>query len=195
MHSATSVERHTMRRGYRILKDSDYAYFVTMTVVEWLPVFASAPYGDLITVSLRYVRAHKSVQVNAYVIMPSHMHLILRPEPGINLSDVLRDFKRHTSRAISALLLAEGQHDVLRIMGAARPHGKGRESARFRVWQEGSHPEAICSQQFFRQKLEYIHNNPVKKGLVDRPEDWGHSSARNYVLGDDSVLEIDCVPL
>jgi len=185
-----------MPGGYRILSDANYAYFVTTTIVEWLPVFVSPPYYDIIIDSLKYVRTHKGVQLNAYVIMPTHLHLILWPEPEVNLSNILRDFKRYTSRAISAQLEAERRRHFLSILAAAKRRGKGRDSAQYRVWQEGSHPEAIYTEPFFRQKLEYVHNNPVKQGFVSLPEHWLHSSARNYLLGDDdSVIQVDRVPL
>jgi putative transposase len=184
-----------MPGSYRIFSGTNYAYFATCTIVEWLPVFVWRPYFNLIIESLKHLRTHKGVQLNAYVIMPTHLHLILWPNPGINLSDVLRDFKRYTSRAISTQLEADHRHHFLRIMAAAKPTGKGRETARYRVWQEGSHPEAIYSETFFRQKLEYTHNNPVEQGFVALPEHWLYSSARNYVLGDHSIIEVDLLPL
>ncbi|HEY5614884.1 MAG TPA: transposase, partial [Bacteroidota bacterium] len=61
----------------------------------------------------------------------------------------------------------------------------------YKVWQQGSHPEAITSQKFFVQKLNYIHENPVRKGYVEKPEHWVYSSARNYFLGDDTIIKID----
>jgi REP element-mobilizing transposase RayT len=67
----------------------------------------------------------------------------------------------------------------------------GREGAEYRVWQEGFHPEALFTLEFALQKINYLHNNPVRKGLVDTPEHWRYSSARNYLLNDDSVMEID----
>jgi len=69
-----------------------------------------------------------------------------------------------------------------------------KSKSQHQVWQEGFHPQAITAEDMLRQKLEYIHYNPVRIGLVDRPEDWRYSSARNY-LGQDGVLEIDSVEL
>ena len=51
--------------------------------------------------------------------------------------------------------------------------------------------EVIRSEKWFFQKLNYIHNNPVKAGLVEMPEDWSYSSGRNYINGDHSVIKID----
>lgn len=65
-----------------------------------------------------------------------------------------------------------------------------KERGENKIWQEGYHPEAIKSTPFFAQKLDYIHDNPVKKGFVVQPEHWKYSSARNYLLGDDRLIVI-----
>jgi REP element-mobilizing transposase RayT len=70
--------------------------------------------------------------------------------------------------------------------------GRGNE---VQVWREGYHPEAIFTQKFFRQKLDYLHDNPVRKGFVDTPEHWLYSSARQYVNGDVGMMEIDMLAL
>jgi hypothetical protein len=66
-----------------------------------------------------------------------------------------------------------------------------KERGQNKIWQEGYHPVAIKSKTFFNEKLDYIHYNPVKKGFVEKPEHWKYSSARNYLLGDDSLIVID----
>jgi putative transposase len=76
------------------------------------------------------------------------------------------------------------------FLTAARRVGKGNI---FKIWQSGSHPEAITTRDFFFQKLNYIHNNPVRKGYVARPEHWLYSSARNYLLNDQAILAVDMV--
>ena len=63
----------------------------------------------------------------------------------------------------------------------------------FQVWQEGFHPQLIQSEEMLLQKIVYIHQNPIKRGLVDRPEEWRYSSARNFICGDSSVIEIDAL--
>ena len=92
-----------MPNPYRVFKDDNYAYFVTCTIVDWLPVFTAEPYCQIILDSLAFIREHKATQLNAYVLMPTHLHAILWPAKGVFLSDILRDFKRHTSKAISQL--------------------------------------------------------------------------------------------
>jgi REP element-mobilizing transposase RayT len=90
-----------MKNSYRIFTDKNYAYFVTWTVVDWLPLFAESAYRQIVLDSLNFLRAQKHTQLNAFVVMSSHIHAVLWPDDGISLSDVTRDFKRFTSRKIS----------------------------------------------------------------------------------------------
>ena len=71
---------------------------------------------------------------------------------------------------------------------AALEDGRGNN---FKVWQTGFHPIYIVSDKFFWEKLDYIHYNPVRKGLVRRPEQWQYSSARNYILDDHTIIEVE----
>ena len=88
---------------------------------------------------------------------------------------MLRDFKRHTSRAISREATKQGRDDYVQAFAAARSSFRSGR-AEYQVWQEGSHPEAIYDDDFARQKIEYIHNNPVKAGLAGKAEEWPYSS-------------------
>jgi putative transposase len=170
-----------MPRSYRTARDAHYAYFITCSVVDWIPLFGSAPYRQIVLDSLSYLREHKSTELNAFVVMSTHLHCVLWPHQGVSVSDVLRDFKRHTSRAISREAVKQGHNEYLDAFAAARSTFRGGR-AEYLVWQEGSHPEAIYDDEFARQKIEYIHNNPAKAGLVGKAEEWPHSSARAYLL-------------
>ncbi|MFQ6114904.1 MAG: hypothetical protein ACE5NG_12620 [bacterium] len=86
---------------------------------------------------------------------------------------------------------AYGQKLFLHVFKKAAEREKGKRD--YKVWQDEYHPQIIYTDQVCRQKLEYMHNNPVVKGFVDTPEYWLYSSARNYILGDDSVLKGDPV--
>lgn len=174
-------------RPYAITPDAKL-YFCTDTIVGWQYVFASPEFFQAIVESLKYCRKEKGLRIHGYVIMPNHVHSIVSSGEK-NLSEILRDYKRHTSRKISSLLLEVGNRKLAQYFStAAQLAAKGNE---YKIWQSGSHAEAILSEEFFRQKLDYIHQNPVRKGFVARPEDWLHSSARNYYLDDDSVMTID----
>ena len=166
-----------------------HLYFVTTTIVEWQNVFTSVPYFEILIESLKYCIAHKGLHLHGYVIMLNHAHYILSTDEGKNLSDIMRDLNTYTSRKVTALLKEEGKSRLLQVFKeAAAFDGRGNE---YKVWQEGFHPIAVETEHFAIQKLTYLHDNPVRKGYVDQPEHWRYSSARNYLLGDDSVIAVE----
>jgi len=180
---------HRLRR-YRIAEKGLQPHFITWTVEEWLPVFVSDSYCQLITDSLEYCRQQKGLLVHAYVVMPTHVHAVISAEPGTDLSEILRDSRKHTSKEIVRQVRADGLtlFDWV-FRDAARK--AGRPAGAYKVWQDGFHPETLESEKFFLQKLEYLHNNPVRKGLVGKPEYWWHSSAGSYILREEGPLELD----
>ena len=123
--------------------------------------------------------------------MSSHLHAILWPEIGVDLSDVTRDFKRFTSRKLSREAERQNATDVLKVFEKARSENRAQDVSQYQVWQEGSHPEVIFTEKFARQKLDYIHMNPVRAGLVETPEQWLYSSAPAYLLGEETYPPTD----
>jgi REP element-mobilizing transposase RayT len=119
--------------------------------------------------------------------MINHIHAIISHESYDQIPNIVRDFKRYTAKEIKNYL--SGMGEFSQLFWVKIFHSK--EPGQNKIWQEGYHPIAVKSQEFFDQKLAYIHNNPVKKGFVAKPEDWKYSSARNYLLGDDSLIAID----
>lgn len=172
-----------MSRSYRVFTNNHYAYFITWTLVGWVHLFDKVSYRQIVLDSLNYLRTEKKTQLNAFVIMSSHIHAILWPEIDVNLSDVTRDFKRFTSRKISKEAEKQNATEVLKIFKKARNENRSQDVSTYQVWQEGSHPEAIFTEKFARQKMDYIHMNPVKAGLVETADEWLYSSARAYLLG------------
>jgi REP element-mobilizing transposase RayT len=164
-------------------------YYTTTTIVGWEHVFAGFPYFDAILDSLRFCISNKGLHLHAYVIMPNHAHYILSADEGKSLSDIMRDFNTHTSREITRLLEADSRIELLKVfVDAAAQDGRGNK---YKVWQDGYHPIALATPDFAAQKLNYLHDNPVRKGYVDRPEHWRYSSARNYLLGDESMIKVE----
>jgi putative transposase len=180
-----------MANRYRVFSEQNCAYFVTCTVVEWLPVFARDEYRRIALDALAFLRAQKHTELNAFVIMPTHFHAILWPEEGTNLSGVLRDFKRFTSRGISREAKRLGETDILERFTTARQRGRAQDVSQYQVWQEGSHPEMIYSLDFARRKIDYIHDNPVRAGLSGSALDWLYSSAKAYFLGEETYPPTD----
>ena len=170
--------------------DSTKAYFLTISVVGWIDVFIRKSYKMTLINSLQYCQREKGLVIFGYCIMPSHLHLIARAEGKDSLSDILRDFKKFTSKAIVQQIHNEDESRrewMLKYFKEAGENLKGITN--FKFWQDGNHAEIISSNKFFDEKLDYIHNNPVEELIVEKPEDYLFSSARNY-SGLDSYLEI-----
>jgi REP element-mobilizing transposase RayT len=134
---------------------------------------------------LEYCRSNKGLNVFGWVILDNHLHAVLRaPE----LSGVLRDLKSFTAKALLEQIKLEGRNWLLNQLSYYRnPH----KPTQHQIWQEGSHPQLVNSDVVMQQKLEYIHNNPVKRGLVALPEHWRYSSAHEYLPGATPVLRCD----
>jgi REP element-mobilizing transposase RayT len=143
--------------------------------VGWLPVFTRPEAVQIVLDSWRFLIAEKGMKLFGYVILENHLHFIASaPE----LANAVKSFKMYTARKIVDLLQANGADVLLKQMKSMkRPHKMDSE---FQVWDEGSHPKKISNDEMMLQKLEYSHNNPVKRGYVDEPTHWRYSSARNY---------------
>jgi REP element-mobilizing transposase RayT len=180
-----------MTNSYRVFADKHYPYFVTWTLVDWLPLFGKPAYRQIVLDALNYLRTNKHTQLNAFVVMSSHVHAILWPDDGINLSYITRDFKRFTSRKISREAERQGEKELLLSFRNARNENRAQDISTYQVWQEGSHPEAIYSEKFAQQKIDYIHLNPVRAGLVKTADEWTYSSARAYLVGEETYPPTD----
>ncbi|WP_025741030.1 REP-associated tyrosine transposase [Aquimarina pacifica] len=159
----------------------DTAYFITITVVGWIDVFTRVKQKYVITDSLRYCQEYKGLEIYAYCIMPSHIHMLCKAREGIILSDIIRDFKKFTSKKIIQTVkeYPESRREwLLDYFGTSCEHLKRNQQ--YKVWQDGYHAEIANSNWFIQQKIKYIHNNPVKDKIVAYPEDYIFSSARNY---------------
>lgn len=164
-----------MRSRYAI-NEEQYAHFVTATVVEWLPIFTTGACCEILVRSMIHCREKKGMLIHAWVILDNHFHAILA---GPALADSIRDLKRFTARALLAQIQAEGREWLLNQLSFYRAAHK--TASDHQVWQEGVHPKAIVSDEMMQQKLAYIHENPVKRGLVACPEHWRFSSAHEWM--------------
>ncbi len=153
-------------------------YFVTLTVVDWIDVFSRQDYSDELIKNLHYCQKNKCLEVFAYVVMTSHVHLVCRRTEGL-LSDLLRDFKSYTAKRIITQIIDNPQESRKKwLMQSFAYHAKVQEqNAEYMFWQKTNHPTAILSQYVFRQKMDYIHNNPVVAGIVTDPSCYHYSSA------------------
>jgi putative transposase len=177
-----------MSRSYKIV-DPEGIYFITFATVEWIDVFTRPKYKDLLIESLKYCIEKKSLIVYSYVIMTNHIHLIASSD-GPDLSGIIRDFKKFTSKAMIKALQdpLESRKDwMLRIFSDAGKSNSNNEYYQF--WRQDNHPIELYSNEVIDQKIDYIHNNPVEEGIVDNPEDYIYSSARDYA-GTKGILDI-----
>jgi REP element-mobilizing transposase RayT len=164
---------------YQITQDGAL-YFITMSIVDWLPVFVSEAACKIVTDSLNYCHDHKGLRINAYVIMPTHFHGIVfggKFDPE-GLKATLTDFRKFTGRRLCDYCA----HHMPRCFEEVFVRESGRDRDR-RFWQATLHPEQITSEAFWRQKADYLHDNPCRKGLVARAQYWRFSSA-SYWLTD-----------
>ena len=176
-------------KHFKIYPDSTQIYFSTCSIVGWLCVFKEESYFQIIINSLKYCIENKGLILLGYVIMLNHIHLLTSNAPDTTLSDIMRDFKRFTSVRIAEQLEVDNEKLFLYVFKKA---GTGRrKSQNYKIWQDEYRPEGIYSEKWLRQKLTYIHENPVKKGFVINPKDWKYSSARNWLRDDNSLIDID----
>lgn len=179
------------RQGYAI-RNQEGLYFLTFTIVKWIDVFSRQVYRDILLDSLAYCRKEKGLSLKAYVIMSNHIHIIARAENG-NLSDVVRDFKSFTSKKILHEIEhgTESRKDWLLHMFAFKAKYNKRNE-KYQLWVQENHPEGLESNAFIEQKLNYIHQNPVRAGLVEEPWHYKYSSAADY-SGGKGLIEIDLI--
>ena len=177
-----------MRSRYQIINNSG-VYFITSTIIEWIPVFTKREYFDIIVQSLSYCRQNKGLKLFAYVVMDNHVHFIASAD---KLSQIVKDFKSFTAREIIKTAKIDGRKWLLNQFEYYKKNYKN--DSEYQVWQEGFHPQMIMEEEVFRQKVEYTHNNPVKRGFVDQAEHWVYSSSRNYYTGD-GCIEIDLIEI
>ena len=155
---------------------TDDAYFVTFTIVGWIDIFTRKKYCTTILESWQFCRERKGLKVFEYVIMPSHIHAIMQAE---NLSDVIRDFKAFTAKAIIKQIQENEQESRKDwLLHLFRYHAKyQKQNEEFQFWQKTNHPIILDNAEIFQQKANYIWQNPVVAGYVTDAESWRYSSA------------------
>ena len=169
-----------MSEKYKIY-DKDKAYFVTMTVVNWIDVFTRKNHKLKIIESLKYCQKNKGLIIFAWVLMPSHLHMVVRADGDLTLSEILRDFKKHTAKEIIAQIKQEPESRRAWLLKEFETAGRDLKRIKYyKFWQDGNHPKEINTNHFLNEKVNYIHMNPVEEMLVEYPENYLYSSARNY---------------
>ena len=159
--------------------EKEKAYFVTFTIIEWIKILQDDSFKMIIVNAIKYYQNNRGVIIYSYCIMPNHVHLILQSNGEETVSEVLRDLKKFTSKEIIRKLKENESNEP--ILKKFKQAGYGlRRIKNYKVWIDGNHAKVLFSNYFIRQKVNYIHNNPVKAGIVENPVDYLFSSARNY---------------
>jgi len=167
---------------YRFYSDGS-VFFVTFSIVEWLPVFVSEQASKIVTDSLNFCHRSKGLRINAYVIMPTHFHGIFFHESfdAKPLESALTDFRTFTGRHICDF--CEQHMPQCYCETSRKAAGEDRKR---RCWQPSRHPVLVETESFWRTKFDYLHENPCRKGLVTRADYWRFSSA-SYWLSEGTI--------
>ncbi|MDO5971366.1 transposase [Flavivirga aquimarina] len=166
-------------------------YFVSFATVYWLDVFIRQVYFNVLAESIDYCRKEKGMELYAYCFMPSHIHLMFRSSDERPM-ELLRDFKKHTAKKVIETIgnnSRESRKEWLLCM-FERAGKKQGNVTKYQFWQHHNKPIELWSEKVIKQKIDYIHNNPVESGFVTSAIDWKYSSAKNF-QEDHSILEID----
>ena len=151
----------------RVSKElKDEIYFVTFTVKDWIYIFNKSGCFEILEKSFVYCQKQKGLKIYAFVFMLNHLHFIGSAQ---DLGDVIRDLKKYTSKEFKKYIQKYEPHLFKLFI----------KKGKYQFWQKTNCPKIIETDYFFNQKMDYIHNNPVKKGYVENPEDWRWSSCSN----------------
>jgi len=167
--------------------DSDGLYFVSMSVVGWIDVFTRRDYQEILIDSLKYCQKNKNLKLYCYCIMPSHLHFITYSVGG-ELSNTLRDMKSFTAKELIKAISSNHKESRREwMLNQFEYHGKkSAQKQDMQFWKHDNHPFFLYTNKMIRQKVDYIHMNPVEAGFVNQPNEWRMSSAN-----EESPIKLD----
>jgi len=161
------------------------ARFVTFCTHKKVPFLVTNEFRRIIIETLRGLQADMRFRILAYVIMPEHIHLVIVPEIGSEVGHIVGEIKRQSAIRIHKILIAKNSN-LLTKLAAVRNGYK-----RFACWQRRCYDHNCRTNEKVWEKVNYCHNNPVRRGLVSSPGRWRWSSFRRYQGESDVELEID----
>ena len=172
-----------MSRKYKF-RDNEKLYFVSFSVVYWMDVFIRNDYREIILDSLRHYQEKKGLEVYAYCIMTSHVHLIIGSNQD-KMEGIMRDMKSYCSGKLKITIKENPQESrkAWLVWMMERAGIKNKNNNGFQFWQQHNQPIELFDNEIMQQKLDYIHNNPVEAGFVWEPEGYKYSSAIDYAGG------------
>ncbi len=165
--------------------DTTKPYFITFSVVYWVDVFSRNEYRNIFCDSVAYCQEKKGLELYGWVLMTNHVHMIIGSKGENEISDIVRDLKKYTSVHIVRAIEQNNQESrrdwMLRLFGHAA--GKSPKHDKYMFWQQEYHPIVLDDHEIYQQKLDYIHTNPVRAGIVFEPHHYMYSSAIDYAGG------------
>ncbi len=176
--------------SYRI-KNEEGLYYLTFATVEWIDVFTRKRYKDIVVESLGYCQREKGLELFSWVLMSNHMHLIVRAKSGFRLSGIMRDFKKFTAQRIIKSIQEEPESRRVWLLAEMLKSGAANSKKQtYQLWRNDNHPIELYSNEVINQKVDYIHNNPVEEGIVEKAGDYIYSSAKDFE-GEEGLLELE----
>ena len=172
------------RSRYKIYEPT-HLHFITCTILHWIPIFTRQETTNIIFESLKYLQQNDNLKIYAYVVLENHLHLIASSD---DISMSMRKFKSFTAKRILQYLQKQNVSTILDQLAFYKKAHK--DKAQYQLWQEGIGAKLIQNEDMMIQKINYIHQNPVKRGYVDDATHWRYSSARDY-NGINGLLNIE----
>ena len=160
-------------------------YFVSFAVVDWLDVFTRNAYKDILVDSLTFCQKEKGMEIIAWCIMTNDMHLVFRVAEGLKPENILGDFKRYTSKEVVKAIQEnpkESRKEFL-LEHFEKAGAKASNVSKYQFWRHDNKPIELWSNKVIKEKVDYVHNNPVEEGYVYRAEEYVYSSAIDYAEG------------
>ncbi len=174
------------RSRYKVYEPT-HPHFMTCTILHWLPLFTNKDSVQIIIDSLTHLQKSDNLTIFSYVILENHLHLLAQSD---DITKTMQKFKSYTAYELLKLLQKNNAQTLLNQFAY---HKKAhRTESTYQIWEEGFHPKLIQSDSMMKEKIEYIHYNPVKRGYIEEAEHWRYSSAKDYA-GVDGLLEIERV--
>jgi len=166
--------------------------FITASTYRRAPLSLSDRFRHCFVQRLEEERQELHFLLVGWVLMPEHFHILIRPEPAESTPLVMKGLKEESARRIIKTLRQNLQYPWCRkTLARLRLPSTVHDESHYRLWQRRFYPFNVFSEQKFQEKLDYMHNNPVTRGLVSAPGDRPGSSWRFYFLEDASVLRMD----
>lgn len=171
---------------FNSIHDPTHLYFVTASIIEWIPLLKYTKYAEIILNSLSWMQEQKRLLLFAFVIMPTHVHLLIKPEHQ-SIGEVIQQFGSFTAHEILKKVREDGKTDWLKTFEQEKRDPRHKHS----IWQD-IQAKNIFSTAVLEQKMEYIHQNPIAKNwkLTTNRADYVYSSAGYYDYGRKPIIEI-----